>query len=165
VLIDEIDKAEADVPNGLLEALGGGQFACLGCKEPVKARDGFPLVVITTNEERTLPAAFVRRCLVLRLKLPDEPVPLRAFLVRRAKVHFPDETSPGSIQLFEQAADLLIADRATAIKHRLDSRPGQAEYLDLLRAVLTVEKSPTARSGLLQSIRRFTLMKHQEPSS
>ena len=73
VLIDEIDKAEPDVPNGLLEALGGGQFTPLGRKEPVEAQDAFPLVVITTNEERALPAAFVRRCLILHLKPPTDP--------------------------------------------------------------------------------------------
>jgi MoxR-like ATPase len=63
VLIDEIDKAEADVPNGLLEALGAGSFHPQGCTEPVKATGIAPLVVITTNEERALPDAFVRRCL------------------------------------------------------------------------------------------------------
>lgn len=144
--------------------LGGGQFTPLERKEPVKARDGFPLVVITTNEERALPAAFVRRCLVLHLKLPAEPTALREFLVRRAKVHFPEETSPGSIALFEQAADMLIADRQTARENRLDLLPGQAEYLDLLRAVITLESSLAVRASLLESIRRFTLKKHQEPS-
>ncbi|HKM56073.1 MAG TPA: AAA family ATPase [Isosphaeraceae bacterium] len=165
VLIDEIDKAEADVPNGLLEALGAGQFTALGREEPVKAQGDFPLVIITTNEERVLPGAFIRRCLVLHLKLPSEPKPLREFLVRRAKVHFPDEAqSPESIKLFEEAADLLIADREAALEQRLDPLPGQAEYLDLLRAVVTLEGSPGARNSLLQSIRRFTLQKHEEPS-
>ena len=165
VLIDEIDKAESDVPNGLLEALGAGQFTPLGLEKPVRARGEFPLVIITTNEERVLPGAFVRRCLVLHLKLPDEPSALREFLVRRAKVHFPGEArSPESIKLFEEAADLLIADRQAAIEQRLDPLPGQAEYLDVIRAVVTLEGSPGARKSLLQSIRRFTLKKHEESS-
>ena len=85
--------------------------------------------------------------------------------MRRAKVHFPDEAqSPESIKLFEEAADLLIADRAAALEQRLDPLPGQAEYLDLLRAVVTLEGSPGARSSLLQSIRRFALEKHEEPT-
>jgi MoxR-like ATPase len=60
VLIDEIDKAEADVPNGLLEALGAGCFNPQGRSAPVTAGDIAPLVVITTNEERALPDAFQR---------------------------------------------------------------------------------------------------------
>ena len=141
-----------------------GNSPLSGEKEPVKAQDAFPLVVITTNEERALPAAFVRRCLILHLKPPTDPEELRRVLVSRAKAHFPDEASPGSIALFEEAAGLLIADRETARKHRLEPLPGQAEYLDLLRAVMTLESSPTSRASLLQSIRRFTLKKHQEPS-
>ena len=72
VLIDEIDKADTDVPNGLLEALGSGEFTPLGSRNAIKVKGEPPLVIITTNEERVLPNAFVRRCLVLRLKLPDD---------------------------------------------------------------------------------------------
>ncbi len=72
VLIDEIDKADTDVPNGLLEALGAGQFSPQGRAEPVRIVEPFPLVVVTTNEERVLPAPFVRRCFVLHLELPDD---------------------------------------------------------------------------------------------
>jgi MoxR-like ATPase len=61
------------VPNGLLEALGAGCFHPQGCAEPVKATGIAPLVIITTNEERALPDAFVRRCLVLHLRLPSDP--------------------------------------------------------------------------------------------
>ena len=90
VLIDEIDKAEPDVPNGLLEALGNGQFTPQGFGRPVVASGIPPLVVITTNEERTLPDAFIRRCLVLHLDLPKEPDKLIAKLVERGKTHFGD---------------------------------------------------------------------------
>jgi hypothetical protein len=71
LLIDEIDKAEADLPNGLLETLGNGAFSVPWLDAAVSAPPGMPtpLVVITTNEERELPAAFVRRCLVLNLQL------------------------------------------------------------------------------------------------
>jgi MoxR-like ATPase len=72
VLIDEIDKADTDVPNGLLEALGAGHFSPQGRAEPVCIVEPFPLVVVTTNEERVLPAPFVRRCFVLHLGLPDD---------------------------------------------------------------------------------------------
>ena len=60
VLIDEVDKADAEVPNGLLEALGAGEFTPEGLAEPVTIKDQAapPLVMITTNEERNLPDAF-----------------------------------------------------------------------------------------------------------
>jgi len=161
VLIDEIDKVEADVPNGLLEALGAGEFSIpQGRDDPVRVRiEGeFPLVVITTNEERVLPSAFVRRCLVHRLELPKEDDELKRFLVERAKVHFNHRAGP-PIALFEKAADLLVADRKAALKDQLTPLPGQAEYLDLVRAVLTLEKEPKGQLTLLESVARFALRK------
>jgi MoxR-like ATPase len=70
LLIDEIDKADSDVPNGLLEALGNDSIHVPYLSERI-AHDGGdpPLVILTTNEERDLPAAFLRRCLVLTLQL------------------------------------------------------------------------------------------------
>ncbi|HND55685.1 MAG TPA: MoxR family ATPase, partial [Pirellulaceae bacterium] len=70
LLIDEIDKAETDVPNGLLEALGSRQFTPPFDHQPVAQTGECPLVVITTNEERALPDPFLRRCVVLDLKPP-----------------------------------------------------------------------------------------------
>ncbi len=103
VLIDEIDKAEADLPNGLLEALGAGEFTPLGQNQPVKVAGEFPLVIITTNEERVLPNAFIRRCLVLHLKLPEDDKALRDYLVSRARVHFPRVAKvEKSAELFQQ---------------------------------------------------------------
>ena len=138
VLIDEIDKAESDVPNGLLEALGSGRFTPFGQTEPVEVRGEPPLVVITTNEERVLPNAFLRRCLVLELKLPRDESELVEHLIRRAEVHFPTRTE-SSKTLFRQAAELLVVDRRTAQTRNLMPLPGQAEYLDLLRAVFHLE--------------------------
>lgn len=90
ILIDEIDKAEMDVPNGLLEALGDGSFTPHGRKEAVSASKTFPLVIITTNEERGLPDAFVRRCLVLHLDpFVGERDAVVERLVLRGKHHFP----------------------------------------------------------------------------
>jgi MoxR-like ATPase len=67
LLIDEIDKADSAIPNALLDALGHRKFAVPGCGT-VEMRAGVrPLVVITTNEERSLPDAFLRRCFVLHL--------------------------------------------------------------------------------------------------
>jgi MoxR-like ATPase len=68
VLLDEIDKADPDVPNDLLEPLGLYRFRTLQNKT-VEAETP-PLVIITTNEERELPKAFLRRCVVHVLPLP-----------------------------------------------------------------------------------------------
>ena len=112
VLIDEIDKADTDVPNGLLEALGSGEFTPLGSRNAIKVAGEPPLVIITTNEERVLPNAFVRRCLVLRLKLPDEDDELIDFLKARARVHFPRHAESGKYEgLFHEAAVMLVRDR------------------------------------------------------
>lgn len=134
VLIDEIDKAESDVPNGLLEALGSGEFQPMGCHGRVKMSDPLPLIVITTNEERILPDAFVRRCVVLHVVLPDvakQKVPFMALMQQRGKAHFPNLDEA----VLKKAAEILVEDRAFAIEKKLQPKPGQAEYLDLLRAV------------------------------
>ncbi|WP_300327634.1 hypothetical protein [Accumulibacter sp.] len=83
LLIDEIDKAEADLPNGLLEALGNGRFSVPPLARAVARPAGapVPLVIVTSNEERELPAAFLRRCLVLTLRLPKAHGELIAYLV------------------------------------------------------------------------------------
>ncbi len=107
VLIDEIDKAESDVPNGLLEALGVGEFTPLGRDSPVIAGDPPPLVIITTNNERALPDAFLRRCLVLHLMLPDDETALKKVLVYRGGRHFPD--ADGNV--LNEAAQQLYLDR------------------------------------------------------
>lgn len=112
VLIDEVDKADAEVPNGLLEALGAGQFTPQGALTPVRATnpDIPPLVMITTNEERSLPDAFVRRCLVLHLRLPTERQELIDRLVLRGAAHFPKI----SRDILTLAASMVADDRARA---------------------------------------------------
>lgn len=134
VLIDEIDKAESDVPNGLLEALGSGEFQPMGCTGRVEMSDPPPLIVITTNEERILPDAFVRRCVVLHVVLPDvvkQKDQFIALMEQRGKAHFPDLDNA----VLKKATEILAKDRSTAIARKLQPKPGQAEYLDLLRAV------------------------------
>ncbi len=160
VLIDEIDKAESDVPNGLLEALGAGSFTPFGRLAPVAAVGEPPLVVITTNEERTLPDAFLRRCLVLHLRLPREREPLIAHLMGRAAAHFPGADQ----ELLRRAAGLLVEDRETARREHWLPLPGQAEYLDLVRAVLSLAREGTGRTAeqILDQIAGFVLRKHPE---
>ncbi len=159
ILIDEIDKAESDVPNGLLEALGAGRFNPQGRTEPVTAKGIAPLVVITTNEERALPDAFVRRCLVLHLRLPSDRVRLAKRLIERGRAHFGSRISA---KVLQRAADLLIADRETARENHWLPLPGQAEYLDLVRAVTTRERTAKAQESLLDALAEFVLKKHPD---
>lgn len=169
VLIDEIDKADAEVPNGLLEALGATRFTPLGWREPVRATGPAPLVVITTNNERTLPDAFVRRCVTHELTLPTahedeaEATGLIDHLVGRGRAHFPhvDES------VLREAASMVNGDRYAADHNRWRPRPGQAEYLDLIRAVVTGssdavndEVRTTAQLDRLKRLRPYFLRKH-----
>jgi MoxR-like ATPase len=167
VLIDEIDKGEADVPNGLLEALGTGEFTMPGAAEPVRPAKGAtpPLVVITTNEERTLPDAFVRRCIVLTLRLPVGEQRLVAHLVERGRAHFGRKTKGGpppvSDEVLTKAALLLARDRQTALDRKRRPLPGQAEFLDLVRAVIDLAGADsTDQQALLEQIAPFALRKH-----
>lgn len=165
ILIDEIDKAESDVPNGLLEALGSRSFRPNGCSQPVTACANTepPLIIITTNEERVLPPAFLRRCLIITLELPSESSEEEfvRFLCERGELHFPkardvligsagdEKSEPLSVA----AARILLSDRKRAIQNQDVLRPGLAEYLDLIRAVmnLTPEHDPNQVFGEVKS--------------
>jgi MoxR-like ATPase len=163
VLIDEIDKAESDVPNGLLEALGAHSFHPQGLGRPVVASSTPPLVIITTNEERALPDAFVRRCLILHLQLPKERTRLKKHLISRGQAHFEGMTSNNVLQT---AANCLIDDRQEAAQQHWHPLPGQAEYLDLLRAVIGQRPNDhSAQEELLAEIKRFILRKHPDAAT
>lgn len=154
VLLDELDKADSAVPNGLLEPLGCLHFPAPGGGS-VQANGEPPLVIVTTNEERVLPDAFVRRCLVLELRLPDTEAALVEYMVGRGAAHFP-EAAPGVLR---RAASLLAEDRKAA-RERDVCPPGQAEYLDLVRAVQALASGEAAQTRLLDDLRRFTYRKH-----
>ena len=163
VLIDEIDKAETDVPNGLLEALGAACFTPPGRPKPVTATGEPPLVIITTNEERALPDPFLRRCLVLHLRLPADREALIAHLVARGQAHFPN----ADITMLRQAAELLFQDRDTAKREHWLPLPGQAEYLDLVRAVIALSEADLhqpkrAPEAILAEVAGYVLEKHPD---
>lgn len=133
VLVDEIDKADSSVPNGLLDALGHGRFGVPWGEHVAMAGDVPPLVLITSNGERTLPPAFLRRCFVLNLSLPvedDKDRTLTKRLIGYGHAHFPD--APNA--LLSDAAAALLPHRKL-VYERGQNPPGVAEYLDLLRAV------------------------------
>jgi MoxR-like ATPase len=159
VLIDEVDKADASVPNGLLEALGAGSFACpyLGYSIERTAAKA-PLIVLTTNEERALPDAFLRRCMVLTIEMPRESDELVMWLMERGRVHFTPKQCDDKV--LKMAAEQLSSDRQVAQRRNLHA-PGQAEYLDLIRALVRLADGDVGKQEeLLKRIGQFALQKH-----
>lgn len=146
VLVDEIDKADTDMPNGLLESFGNHGFQLPGVAPPVTcdAQHAVPLLIITTNQERELPAAFVRRCLVLQMDIPgggreqrtDEQAAdkqRRDFLLKRGQDHCGSWITDQKV--YNKAIDQLFQDRRVAREAHALVKPGMAEYLDLLYAL------------------------------
>jgi MoxR-like ATPase len=126
VLLDEIDKADPDVPNNLLEPLGRLSFAVPELGSIVKAREP-PFIVLTTNEERDLPDAFLRRCIEHRIELPP-PERLQAIGMR----HFS-----------KPALDPVHHELVVALQPR-----SIAEYLDAVRACRELQRDGASRSDL-----------------
>lgn len=173
LLIDEIDKADSDIPNALLDVLGNRSFAVPPLAgRTVRAESGAPpLIVITTNEERELPPAFVRRCVVLNLNPPAWEQPFVEWLIARGRVH-------GHLDIAENAADpakdarrvtarQVWADRQVAVGNGFP-KPGLAEYIDLLTALheLTAGEPEDARAGRqiywLQRLGAYALVKNKD---
>ena len=167
LLIDEIDKAEPDLPNGLLETLGHYQFTVpyishldqtSTINNPVTADPSRLLVVITTNEERELPTAFVRRCFVHTLKMEESSEQVdgiekrQRWLIERGKLHFGRQIAD---DVYWQAAELLWRDRSAGSYTRYP--PGLAEYIDLLSALQSLD--PDEQKQRLVMIARYALKK------
>lgn len=125
VLLDEIDKADPDVPNNLLVPLGSFHFQVEENTAVVSFDQQHPpLIVITTNGERELPAAFLRRCIELRIDAPQ-----REPLLDIAKAHFPDDTRP------RLEAWLDAIEQAKPSDWQGAPLPSPAEFIDNIRAV------------------------------
>ena len=135
LLLDEIDKADSSLPNDLLAVLGDGQFRIRETSEEINAEpERAALVVITTNEERELSRAFLRRCIVA--EIPQRTgADLQKWLISVGNAHFPPSspdpaaTTAATPTLVEEVAELLV---------KLASGPGgklpsAAEFVDLLR--------------------------------
>lgn len=163
VLIDEIDKADTEVPNSLLEILSVGGFQLPFGRAWVGGGKGpAPLIILTTNEDRELPAAFLRRCLVHHMELPREEGPMAARLERLVRAH-PDLAGIGRKAL-EMAIQQLRKDRAAMEAIDLNP-PGQAELIDLLRAVVNLAKTEANQIDVLERIQNFAFRKHREGGS
>ncbi|WP_051261653.1 AAA family ATPase [Desulfovibrio inopinatus] len=158
VLIDEIDKADADVPNSLLGALADQEFQVPGFDVPIQqASVKPPLIIITTNEERELPPAFLRRCFVLHMDFPNEDQ--KTWLKDRARKH----TTTVSDDVMNTMADMLL----TAREHAQGCHtPGLAEYIDFVCAYEKLLEAEHQKSNgldgaaILKRIASFTLHKN-----
>ena len=141
VLFDEIDKADPDVPNNLLVPLGTLEFEAPEIGITVHADPGrLPLLILTTNEERELPPAFLRRCVELVIDEPD-----RSQLVSVAKAH--DLATPTS-DLDDLAGLYEAAPRPR------EQRRNAAEFLDFVRAwqQLELKGDQATREAVLEAI-------------
>ena len=159
MLLDEIDKADPDVPNNLLVPLGSFEFTVRETGTTVKAKRPL-LLFITTNDERMLPTAFMRRCVVLELDPPDEQL-----LVRIAEEHYGADTS----NIYSAIAQRVLKFAADASASSLSSGgtaasaqsvPSTAEYLDTVRACFDLNLSPT-KEDEWKIISAATLWKRQ----
>jgi MoxR-like ATPase len=123
LLIDEIDKADIEFPNDLLREIDRMEFYCYETRELIKAKHR-PLVFITSNNEKELPDAFLRRCFFHYIKFPDAPT-----MQNIVDVHFP-----------ALKKDLLSAAMKTFYEVRnlpgLKKKPSTSELLDWLKLLL-----------------------------
>lgn len=147
VLLDEIDKADPDVPNNLLVPLGSWEFAVPDLDVTVHAAVP-PLVVLTTNDERELSKPFVRRCIVLTLERPDADR-----LTEIAGAHFP----AGDDALHRRLADIVASMAADA---DVAAAPSTAEFLDAIRACRELGVTPD--DGDWAILERLVLTKRVE---
>ena len=123
LLIDEIDKADLEFPNDLLWELDQMEFYIQETKETVKAKQR-PIVIITSNAEKELPDAFLRRCIFFYIEFPD-PVQMEEIL----RVHFDrlDEV------LVRQALEAFYWLRNL---RNIDKKPSTSELVDWIRALI-----------------------------
>jgi MoxR-like ATPase len=150
LLIDELDKAEPDFPNNLLVPLGSQQFAIEQLGQVIELRQSrvggierqAPLVVITSNRERELPVAFVRRCVVL-----DLPPPSVDDLVDVGKVIAGHEREAELREIATKLEELRGAERLSI-----------AEFLDAVRAINRLQ----AKDPVLADILRSTTWRAQD---
>jgi len=149
VLVDEIDKADPDVPNSLLVPLGSLQFQVRETGAEVSMdKTKAPLVFITTNNERELPSAFLRRCVELELEYPT-----RGRLVEITSAHFPRL----AMAEVRQIADTLVGPETDDNRDQaIDVSP--AEFIDTVRAYVDLEL--TTGSPEWQELAAATVWKH-----
>ncbi len=123
LLIDEIDKADIEFPNDLLLELDKMEFYCYELQKTVKAKER-PLVIITSNNEKELPDAFLRRCFFHYIAFPD-----RETLKSIVKVHYPeleDRLLDRAMNMFYELRDI----------DGLKKKPSTSELIDWLKLII-----------------------------
>ncbi len=160
VLVDEIDKADPEVPDSLLEVLGNGRFTVRETGETVAADPAHPpLVVITTNDERELSRPFRRRCVTLTLPPPDAE---RLLLVAATWGLADGDDGVVAARLAREVQ--AIADGgADGGRDGTAPTPSAAEYLDALRVCLKLGVDLDGPEWA--AVRRATLLKRLDPDA
>ena len=135
VLIDEIDKADIEFPNDLLRELDRMEFYVYELHRTIEARHR-PLVVITSNNEKELPDAFLRRCFFHYIRFPDKET-----MTRIVDVHYPGLRKA----LLAEALEVFFNLRDVP---GLKKKPSTSELLDWLKLLLAEDIPPEAlKSG------------------
>ena len=124
LLIDEIDKADIEFPNDLLLELDKMEFFVYETGETIKAKDR-PIVIITSNNEKELPDAFLRRCFFHYIKFPDVET-----MQQIVHVHFPDIKS----NLIKEAFRIFYDIRDVP---GIKKKPSTSELIDWLKLLMT----------------------------
>ncbi len=123
LLIDEIDKADIEFPNDLLQELDRMEFFVYETSETVKAKQR-PVVVITSNNEKELPDAFLRRCFFHYINFPD-----RETMQQIVDVHYPSIKK----ELVKEAMDIFFDVRKVP---GLKKKPSTSELIDWLKLLM-----------------------------
>jgi len=131
LLIDEIDKADIEFPNDLLQELDRMEFFVYETGETIKARQR-PIVMITSNNEKELPDAFLRRCFFHYIKFPD-PETMRAIV----EVHYPGLKG----MLVSDALKIFYDVREVP---GIKKKPSTSELLDWLKLLMNEDIGPDA---------------------
>ena len=131
VLIDEIDKADIEFPNDLLRELDRMEFHVYETQQTIAAKHR-PLVVITSNNEKELPDAFLRRCFFHYIRFPDHET-----MQRIVDVHFPGLKK----SLLAEALEVFFNLREVP---GLKKKPSTSELLDWLKLLLAEDIPPEA---------------------
>jgi len=134
LLIDEIDKADIEFPNDLLQELDRMEFHVYETGEVVAARQR-PIIFITSNNEKELPDAFLRRCFFHYIRFPDQET-----MERIVQVHFPGLKR----SLLEESLRVFFELREVP---GLKKKPSTSELLDWLELLLAEDVPPEALRG------------------
>jgi MoxR-like ATPase len=131
LLIDEVDKADIEFPNDLLRELDRMEFFVYETRELVRAKHR-PLVFITSNNEKELPDAFLRRCFFHYIRFPDKET-----MEKIVAVHYPDIKK----MLLREAMEVFFELRDVP---GLKKKPSTSELLDWLKLLLAEDMPPEA---------------------